>query len=121
MGRAALDAARRLPDRNEVRSLLAEVVQRGRCSPAELHTELADGSGRGTKLPREVLVEISDGVRSVGESRRATLPTKRWVTVALIDTTCQLLAGMAGVHAGQVPKTSRWCPEMANLVVSRRS
>jgi hypothetical protein len=66
--RAALDAARRLAARDEVRALIAEVVQRGRCSPAELNAELADGSGRGTRLPREVLVEISDGVRSVAEA-----------------------------------------------------
>jgi hypothetical protein len=84
--RAALDAARRLTDRDQVRSLLAEVVQRGRCSPAELNAELADGSGRGIKLPREVLVEISDGVRSVAEAnareivRRSGLPEPMWNT-----------------------------------------
>jgi hypothetical protein len=82
--RAALDAARRLTDRDQARSLLAEVVQRGRCSPAELNAELAHGSGRGIKLPREVLVEISDGVRSVAEAnareiaKRSGLPAPLW-------------------------------------------
>jgi hypothetical protein len=84
IARAALDAARRLADRDQVRSLLAEVVQRGRCSPAELNAELANGSGRGIRLPREVLVEISDGVRSVAEAnareiaRRSGLPEPVW-------------------------------------------
>jgi hypothetical protein len=84
IARAALDAARRLAVRDEVRALVAEVVQRGRCSPAELNAELADGSGRGTRLPREVLVEISDGVRSVAEAdareiaQRSGLPAPVW-------------------------------------------
>jgi hypothetical protein len=84
IARAALDAARRLPNRDEVRSLLAEVVQRGRCSPGDLHAELTDGSGRGIKLPREVLAEIGDGVRSVAEAnareiaRRSGLPQPLW-------------------------------------------
>jgi hypothetical protein len=84
IARAALDAARRLAVRDEVRALLAEVVQRGRCSPAELNAELADGSGRGTRLPREVLAEISDGVRSVAEAdareiaQRSGLPAPMW-------------------------------------------
>ncbi|MHA6617587.1 hypothetical protein [Pseudonocardia sp. DLS-67] len=84
IARAALDAARRLTARDEVRGLLAEVVQRGRCSPAELNAELADGSGRGARLPREVLLEISDGVRSVAEAdareiaQRSGLPAPIW-------------------------------------------
>ena len=84
IARAALDAARRLTGRNEIRALLAEVVQRGRCSPAELNAELADGSGRGTRLPRQVLLEISDGVRSVAEAnareiaKLSGLPTPLW-------------------------------------------
>jgi hypothetical protein len=82
--RAALDAARRLASRDEVRALLAEVVQRGCCVPAELNAELADGSGRGTRLSREVLLEISDGVRSVAEAdargiaERSGLPAPMW-------------------------------------------
>jgi hypothetical protein len=59
-------------------------VQCGRCTPAELNTELADGSGRGTRLPRDVLLEISDGVRSVAEAnardiaQRSGLPAPMW-------------------------------------------
>jgi len=68
IARAALDGARRLPVRDEVRALLAEVIQQGRCSPAELNAELAAGSGRGSRLAREVLLAISDGVRSVAEA-----------------------------------------------------
>ncbi len=84
VARAALDAARRLPDRAEVRATLAEVVQRGRCTPAGLAAELAEGCGRGTALPRQVLGEISDGVRSAAEAQaralvlRSGLPAPMW-------------------------------------------
>ena len=64
--------------------VVVNIVQRGRCSPAELNAELAGGSGRGTRLPREVLLEVSDGVRSVAEAdaraiaQRSGLPAPLW-------------------------------------------
>lgn len=67
-----------------MRAAIAEVVQRGLCTPAELNVELAAGSGRGSALPREVLGEISDGVRSVAEAdarklvHRSGLPSPIW-------------------------------------------
>jgi len=82
--RAVLDFARRCGDRNEVRAALAETVQRGRCTPAKLAAELAAGSQRGSALPRTVLFEISDGVRSVAEAKarvlvqRSGLPRPIW-------------------------------------------
>lgn len=87
--RAALDHTRRLDDRNLVRAVLAEVVQRGRCSPAQLAAELAAGSGRGSALPRAVLQEVSAGVRSVAEAdarlalRGCGLPDPQWNVAVL--------------------------------------
>jgi len=51
-----------------VRSLLADAVQQRRCTPAELRGEIDCGSRRGSALPRMVLTEITDGVRSVAEA-----------------------------------------------------
>jgi hypothetical protein len=82
--RAALDLARRTRDRDVVRAVLAEVVQRGRTTPARLVAELEAGSDRGTALPREVLTAVSDGIRSVAEAearellRRSNLPQPMW-------------------------------------------
>ena len=82
--RAALDAARRIQKRNQVRAILAEVVQRRRCTPAEPWRELGAGSRRGSALPRLVLEEIADGVRSVAEAdarrlvQRSGLPLPLW-------------------------------------------
>jgi hypothetical protein len=59
-------------------------VQRGFASAAELSAELAAGSSRGSALPREVLREISAGVRSVAEAdaralvQRSGLPAPMW-------------------------------------------
>ncbi len=73
VARAALDFARRSSDRDEVRATITEVVQRGRCSPADLCAELEVGSSRGSALSRAVLREIADGVRSVAEADARTL------------------------------------------------
>jgi hypothetical protein len=53
-------------------------VQQRRCTPAELRGEIDCGSRRGSALPRMVLTEISDGVRSVAEAdARAVLAKLR--------------------------------------------
>jgi hypothetical protein len=97
IARAALDATRRLGDRDEVRATLAEVVQRGRCAPADLNVELEAGSSRGSRLTREALSEISDGVRSVAEAHarklvlRSGLPAPLW-NVKLYDRAGRFIA-----------------------------
>ncbi|GAA0933802.1 hypothetical protein GCM10009559_23780 [Pseudonocardia zijingensis] len=97
VARAALDAARRLVVRDEVRAVLAEVVQRERCSPAELNAELELGSGRGARLAREVLAEIGDGVRSAAEANArevalsSGLPAPWW-NARLYDRTGRFIA-----------------------------
>ncbi|MGW0174400.1 hypothetical protein ACWDUM_11180 [Rhodococcus sp. NPDC003322] len=79
--RAAMDAARRTRRRDTCRALLAGVIQRGDTSPEELAIELAEGSRRGTALPRSVLGELADDAHSVEEIhaqqiyRKSGLPT----------------------------------------------
>jgi hypothetical protein len=82
--RAVLDAARRRSDRDEVRAMLAEAVQRRRTTPHRLLAELDAGNQRGSGLVREVLREILDGIRSAGEGwgrdvyARSGLPPMLW-------------------------------------------
>lgn len=66
--RCALDGVRRLTDVNQVCSILAEAVQRGVTTPKALLRELNAGSCRGSAIPRAVLTELVDGVRSPAES-----------------------------------------------------
>lgn len=66
--RCVLDAARRLKDMDQIRSMLAEPIQRGRVTPTALLRELDAGSCRGSAAPRRVLRELLDGTRSPAES-----------------------------------------------------
>ena len=82
--RACLDGARRLHSAAEITELIADTVQRGLCTPAQLAIELREGSQRGSAAPRRILAEISDGVRSTAERdakrllRRSGLPEPWW-------------------------------------------
>jgi hypothetical protein len=82
--RACTDAARRLSAAGEIAELLSDAVQRRLCTVAELAVDLDAGSRRGTAMPRLVLRELADGVRSAAERdarRRWTasgLPEAEW-------------------------------------------
>lgn len=74
--RACMDAARRLRAPGDVTELLADPVQRGLCTVAALHTELGLASRRGTAIPRRVLSEVGDGIRSAAELAAKQLWTR---------------------------------------------
>jgi hypothetical protein len=74
VARAAVDAARRLTLLDDVRAVLAEVVQRRLTTVQALAEELRDGPTHGSALPRRVLREVSAGVRSVAEAKARQVP-----------------------------------------------
>ncbi len=82
--RATIDTCRRTPSADHVRALLTSVIREARLSPATLREELARSTSRGTALPRRVLAELDDGVRSLAQGwakrliHRAGLPMPRW-------------------------------------------
>lgn len=82
--RAIIDAARRMNRLDEVRAMVADAVQLGLCTPAELLRELAKGTTIGSALPRRVLAEVEDGIRSAAEAwgrslvKRSSLPEPEW-------------------------------------------
>lgn len=84
VARALVDACRRSESRDEVRELVAEAVQTGKCTPAEIAAELAACQRRGSALPRLVLKEIAAGIRSAAEAKlrelilRSGLPEPLW-------------------------------------------
>ena len=65
--RAVADTARLLTTVRDVRAVVAEAVQLGRCTPRELGEELARGPVRGSAMFRSVLAEVADGIRSTAE------------------------------------------------------
>ena len=79
--RAVADTAWLLSDVRDVRAVVADAVQRGRCTVPELAGELRDGPVRDSARFRSVLAEVAEGIRSTAEGdlrdliRTARLPT----------------------------------------------
>jgi hypothetical protein len=59
----------RLPDLDDVRAIVAEVVGAGRVTIAELEAELRESAMRGSKHLRQALVEVGAGAASAPEAR----------------------------------------------------
>jgi hypothetical protein len=82
--RAVADAARLFGTLDDVRSVVAEAVQKQACSIAEIGLELEEGSSRDSTHLRAALAEVRDGIRSVAEARfrqrvqRSDLPQPRY-------------------------------------------
>jgi len=91
--RAVLDTSRRLIRRDHVRAVIAEAVQRRRTTVQRLQRELAEGSQRGTALPRQVLVEVEAGVRSVGEGWAFDLHARSGLAAAMWNPRLYLPSG----------------------------
>ena len=78
--RAVADTARQLTSLRDVRAVVAEAVQLGRCTVSELADELRNGPIKGSAMFRSVLAEVADGIRSTAEGdlrdliRTARLP-----------------------------------------------
>jgi very-short-patch-repair endonuclease len=79
--RAVADTARALSSLRDVRAVVADAVQAGRCPIRLLADELDDGPRRHSALLRRAITEVREGVRSVTEAefrdllRRARLPS----------------------------------------------
>jgi very-short-patch-repair endonuclease len=78
--RAVGDTARSLARLTDVRALVAAVIQQGKCTPAELATELEEGPVQGSAFLRIAVGDVYAGTRSNPEAdlndllRRAKLP-----------------------------------------------
>jgi hypothetical protein len=78
--RAVADTVSLLTDLRDVRAVVADAVQLGRCTVSQLAEELRHGPIRGSAMFRSVLTEVSDGIRSTTEGdlrdliRTARLP-----------------------------------------------
>ena len=78
--RAVADTVRQLTSLRDVRAVVADAVQLGRCTVSQLAGELANGPAQGSAMFRTVLAEVADGIRSTAEGdlrdliRAAALP-----------------------------------------------
>jgi very-short-patch-repair endonuclease len=74
--RAVADTVCGLRDISEVRAIVADGVQPGRVSVAQLAQELACGPVQGSARFRHVLAEVAEGVRSAAEGDLRSLITR---------------------------------------------
>jgi hypothetical protein len=79
--RAVADTVRQLTELREVRAVVADAVQLGRCTVGQLGAELRMGPVKGSAMFRSALAEVADGIRSTAEGdlhgviRTTRLPT----------------------------------------------
>jgi len=71
--RALLDTARHFRVAEQVRRLITEAIWDHGLPPELIKAELTAGSGRGSALPRRVLAEVANGIRTDVEALAATL------------------------------------------------
>jgi hypothetical protein len=83
--RAVADAVRPMTNMDDVRAVVAEAVQRGRCPLACLAGELAGGPARGSARLRRALAEVAEGVRSVAEADLRNLIVRARLPVPLFN------------------------------------
>ena len=89
LARAVVDACRRLERLDDVRELVADVVQNHACRPSQILVEVRAAARQRTALTRAVLKEIDAGIRSVAEARlreefrRRGVPEPVWNKVLL--------------------------------------
>jgi hypothetical protein len=81
VARAVADTVRLLSEARDARAVVADAVQRDRCTVSDLAAELRDSPIRGSAMFRSVLGEVGEGIRSTAEGdlrdliRAARLPT----------------------------------------------
>ena len=83
--RAVADAVRDLTSLRDVRAMVADAVQRGHCNVADLSTELSVGPSVGSKLFREALTDVADGIRSAAEGDLKDLLAKSGLPMPLFN------------------------------------
>jgi hypothetical protein len=83
--RAVADAVRDMAGLRDVRAVVADAVQRGRCQVGDLAAELSGGPKAGSALFRIALADVAEGIRSVAEADLKDLLVKARVPMPLFN------------------------------------
>lgn len=107
--RAVADTARGLASLRDVRVVVADAVQKGRCEIRQLHAELIAGPNLGSALFREALTDVADGIRSTAEADLKDLLTKSRLPMPLFN---------PSLYDGEtfIAKPDAWWPEFGVAV-----
>jgi len=102
--RAVADTTRLLTDVRAVRAVVADAVQRGRCTVLELAGELRGGPIRDSATFRSVLAEVAEGIRSTAEGDLRNLIRTARLPMPLFN---------ASLYAGDafIASPDAWWPE----------
>jgi hypothetical protein len=102
--RAVADTTRLLTDMRDVRAVVADAVQRGRCTVPELASELRGGPIRDSATFRSVLAEVAEGIRSTAEGDLRSLIRTARLPIPLFN---------ASLYAGDafIASPDAWWPE----------
>jgi hypothetical protein len=83
--RSVADTVRGLTRLRDVRAVVADAIQQGRCEIRQLHAELLAGPNLGSALFREALTDVADGIRSTAEADLKDLLTKSKLPMPLFN------------------------------------
>lgn len=83
--RAVADTVRQLTVLRDIRAVVADAVQLGRCTVGQLAEELRTGPVKGSAVFRSVLSEVADGVRSTAEGDLRDVITSARLPVPLFN------------------------------------
>jgi len=107
--RAVADTVRGLASLRDVRAVVADAVQQGRCEIRQLHAELRAGPNLGSALFREALTDVADGIRSTAEADLKDLLTRSRLPMPLFN---------PSLYDGDtfIAKPDAWWPEFGVAV-----
>jgi hypothetical protein len=107
--RAVADTVRGLTSLRDVRAVVADAVQRGRCDIQELAAELSAGPSAGSALFRDALADVADGIRSAAEGDLKDLLAKSGLPAPLFN---------ASVYDGDtfLARPDAWWPQFGVAV-----
>jgi hypothetical protein len=104
--RAVADGARGMVSLRDVRALVADAVQRGRCPVPELAAELTGGQKSGSALFRVALADVAEGIRSTAEADLKDLLVKGRLPMPLFNPSLYAADGTF------IARPDGWWPEL---------
>jgi hypothetical protein len=108
--RAVADTVRGLTSLREVRAVVADAIQRRKCTIRDLITELDAGPNAGSVLFREALADVADGIRSAAEGDLRDLLARSRLPMPLFNPSLY-------DHTGRfIARPDAWWPQLAIAV-----
>jgi hypothetical protein len=90
----------------DVRAVVADAVQRGRCAVKELVAELGEGPVAKSALLRQALADVADGIRSTAEADLRDLLARSGLPMPLFNPSVYDADGMF------IARPDAWWPEL---------